>query len=283
MKIAFYTAVFGDQPLEWIADWAASAGFDALEVDVARHIGDPARAGEAIATVRQRGLEVCALTYFGNLLDANREARARHQANVAATVEAAIEHGVSLVCTFPGRDEQATEEDNYRQLSGLYGPLAARAASGNVKVIVENWPGPHQDYVATTPAGWARFFGLAPAPNLGLNFDPSHLIWQGIDIEQALHAVAGRVFLAHAKDTEIFADRLQQVGYFGTGWWTYRLPGRGRIDWHRWLALLRAEGFDGVVSIEHEDAEWGAPSGPVERRKEGLIEAQRVLTGAMPR
>jgi sugar phosphate isomerase/epimerase len=93
--------------------------------------------------------------------------------------------------------------------------------------------------------------------------------------------VADRVFLAHAKDTEIFADRLQQVGYFGAGWWTYRLPGRGRIDWQRWLTLLHAEGFDGTVSIEHEDVEWGWPGGTVERRKEGLIEARRVLAGAI--
>jgi sugar phosphate isomerase/epimerase len=281
VKIAFFTAVFADQPIEWIADWAANAGFDALELDVARHIGNPAQAGQAIAAVRQRGLEVCTLTYFGNLLDANREARARHQANVTATIEAALEHDVPLVCTFPGRDEQATEPENYRQLADFYGPLAARAASGNVKVIMENWPGPHKDYLATTPAGWAALFALASAPNLGLNFDPSHLIWQGIDIEQALHDVADRVFLAHAKDTEIFADRLQQVGYFGSGWWTYRLPGRGRIDWRHWLALLRAEGFDGVVSIEHEDVEWGWPGGTVERRKEGLIEARRVLAEAM--
>jgi sugar phosphate isomerase/epimerase len=281
VKIAFFTAVFADQSIEWIADWAANAGFDALELDVARHIGNPAQARRAIAAVRQRGLEVCTLTYFGNLLDANREARARHQANVTATIEAALEHHVPLVCTFPGRDEQATEPENYRQLADFYGPLATRAASGDVKVIMENWPGPHKDYLATTPAGWAALFALAPAPNLGVNFDPSHLIWQGIDIEQALHGVADRVFLAHAKDTEIFADRLQQVGYFGSGWWTYRLPGRGRIDWRRWLGLLRAEGFDGVVSIEHEDVEWGWPGGTVERRKEGLIEARRVLAEAM--
>src|SRR5919202_1684059 len=107
---------------------------------------------------------------------------------------------------------------------------------------------------------------MVPVPNLGLNFDPSHLIWQGIDYEQALRAVADRVFLAHAKDTEIFAERLQQVGYFGRGWWTYRLPGHGRIDWRRWLALLDEVGFDGVVSIEHEDRDWGSPAGPPAQR-----------------
>jgi sugar phosphate isomerase/epimerase len=281
VKIAFYTAVFRDLPLESVAEWAASAGFAALEIDAGRHIGDPAAAGEAIATVRRHGLEVCTLTYFGNLLDADLTMREGRHTAVAMLVDAAIEHGVPLVCTFPGRDVRVSEDDNYRQLADYYTPLARHAARGNVKIIMENWPGPHVDYLATTPAGWARLFDLVPAPNLGLNLDPSHLIWQGIDIEEALQAVANRVFLAHAKDTEIFADRLQQTGYFGSGWWTYRLPGHGRIDWRRWLSLLRAVGFDGVVSIEHEDREWGWPGGSVARRQEGLLEAQRVLREAM--
>jgi sugar phosphate isomerase/epimerase len=281
VKIGFYTAVFGDQPLEMAAEWAASAGFDALELDAANHIGDPARAGEAIATVRRHGLEVCMLTYFGSIMEPDLAARERNHTNIAALVDAAGEHGVPLVCTFPGRDTSIAAEENYRQLADYYTPLARRAARRNVKIIMENWPGPRVDYLATTPAGWARLFELAPEPNLGLNFDPSHLIWQGIDIEQALNAVADRVFLAHAKDTEIFRDHLQQTGYFGSGWWTYRLPGHGQIDWRWWLSLLRAAGFDGVVSIEHEDRDWGWPGGTVDRRKEGLIEAQRVLREAM--
>ena len=282
MQIGFYTAVFGDQPIGEVARWAAEAGFSALEVDVGRHIGDPSGARAVVEAVRSHGLEVCALTTFGKLLDADHAARERTRATVRATLDAAIATGVGVVVTFPGRDEGAAEDDNYRQLAEYYAPLAEHAARGNVKIAIENWPGPHINYLATTPAGWARLFALVPAPNLGLNFDPSHLIWQGIDPEQALRAVADRVFLAHAKDTEIFAERLQQVGYFGRGWWTYRLPGHGRIDWRRWLAVLGEVGFDGVVSIEHEDRDWGSPNGPPERRREGLREAQRVLRAALP-
>jgi sugar phosphate isomerase/epimerase len=282
MQIGFYTAVFGDQPIDAVARWAADAGFSALEVDVGRHVGDPFGARAVVEAVRSHGLEVCALTTFGTLLDANHSARERVRATVRATLDAAIELGVGLVVTFPGRDEGAAEDDNYRQLAECYAPLAEHAARGHVKIAIENWPGPHVNYLATTPAGWARLFAMVPAPNLGLNFDPSHLIWQGIDHEQALRAVADRVFLAHGKDTEIFAVRLQQVGYFGRGWWTYRLPGHGRIDWRRWLSLLGEVGFDGVVSIEHEDRDWGSPGGPLAQRQEGLCEAQRVLRAALP-
>jgi sugar phosphate isomerase/epimerase len=282
MQIGFFTAIMGDRPIEEVARWAAGAGFAHLELDVARHGGGGA-AGirEAVRAVRGAGLEVSMLTCFGNLLDADRAARERIRATVRDAVDIAAELGVGLVCTFPGRDEEASEDDNYRQLADYYAPLVEHAATGTVKVVLENWPGPRVNYLATTPAGWARLFSLVPAANLGLNLDPSHLVWQGIDHEQALRAVAGRVFLAHAKDTEIFPDRLQQTGYFGSGWWAYRLPGRGRIDWRRWLALLREVGFDGAVSIEHEDSDYGAMSGPLERRQAGLLEAQRVLHVAL--
>ena len=94
--------------------------------------------------------------------------------------------------------------------------------------------------------------------------------------------MADRVFLAHIKDTEIFPDRVQQTGYFGRDWWTYRLPGYGRINWKSWLALLREVGFDGVLSIEHEDPDYGAMRGPRDRRQAGLLEAQRVIRENMP-
>jgi sugar phosphate isomerase/epimerase len=277
MQIGFFTAIMGDLPIEQVAEWAAGAGFASLELDMNNHGGDAVVTRKAVAAIRSRGLDVCTLTCFGNLLDADRTARERVRAMVRSAVDVAAETGMGLVCTFPGRDDGASEDDNYRQLADYYAPLAEHAAPGNVKIILENWPGPRVNYLATTPAGWARLFELVPAPNLGLNFDPSHLVWQGIDHEAALRPVANRVFLAHAKDTEIFPQTLQQTGYFGKGWWTYRLPGHGRIDWGRWLGLLREVGFDGVVSIEHEDRDYGGMRGPLARRQEGLLEAQRVL------
>jgi sugar phosphate isomerase/epimerase len=283
MEIGFYTAIMGDRPIEEVANWAAGAGFANLEVDYRRHGGDAAGLRRAIRAVRGAGLEVSMITSFGNLLDADPATRQSVRAAAHTVVEVAAEEGVPMVCTFPGRDETATEDDNYDQIAAYYAPLTERAAAGNVRVLLENWPGPRINYLATTPAGWSRLFSQVPASNLGLNLDPSHLVWQGIGHEQALRDVAGRVFLAHAKDTEIFADRLQQTGYFSRGWWTYRLPGHGRIDWRSWLALLREVGFDGVVSIEHEDPGYGGMNGPLDLRRDGLIEAQRVLRESMPR
>lgn len=282
VKTGFYTAVLAEVPIAEVAEWAAGAGFAALEVDVARHLGGPAGIAAGVAAVHRHGIEVCALTWFGFLLDGDAAAEERARSGLAATIDAAAASGVDLVVTFAGRNPGLSEEENYDELAVTLRSLADRGRQGGVRIALENWPGPRKDFVATTPAGWERLFALVPAPNVGFNFDPSHLVWQGIDHERALRAVADRVFLAHAKDTEVFPERLQQVGSFGSAWWAYRLPGRGVIDWPRWLGLLREVGFDGVVSIEHEDREWGfGTAGSAERRKEGLLEGKRVLEDAL--
>jgi sugar phosphate isomerase/epimerase len=282
MQFGFFTEILADRPIAEIARFAVAAGFTTLEIDVVGHIGDLSRAPAVVEKVRREGSDVCALTCGATttLLSADRAAQDLARTRARDAVDAALATGVEVVVTFPGRDDTLSEDDNYRALADCYADLAERAARGNVKVVLENWPGTHVNYLATTPAGWQRLFELVPAPHLGLNFDPSHLIWQGIDPEQALRPVADRVFLTHAKDTEIFAVQLQQVGFYGRDWWTYRLPGHGRLDWSRWLALLRGAGFDGVVSVEHEDPTWGYPGGPFDRRQEGLREGLRILKAA---
>ena len=278
VKTGFYTAVLADLPVAEVAEWAAGVGFDAVEVDVGRHLGGPDGITAGVDAVRRHGIGVCALTYFGFLLDGDPATRERTRAGVAATVDAAAESGVDLVVTFAGRDQGLSEDENYRELASFLGPLAERGGGHGVRIAIENWPGPRKDFVATTPEGWGRLFELLPAPNVGLNFDPSHLVWQGIDHEEAVDGVADRIFLAHAKDTEVIPERLQQVGYFGSGWWRYRLPGQGEVDWARWMGRLQQRGFGGVISIEHEDRDWGfGTSGDPNLRKEGLLRGKRIL------
>jgi sugar phosphate isomerase/epimerase len=115
---------------------------------------------------------------------------------------------------------------------------------------------------------------MVKSPDVGLEFDPSHLLWQGIDPSQAAREFGKRIFLLHAKDTKLFRDRIQDVGYCGR-WWEYRLPGRGEMDWRQFLGGLA--GYTGFISIEHEDTEFGWPNGPVELRKEGLLKGLATL------
>ena len=119
------------------------------------------------------------------------------------------------------------------------------AATNRITFAIENWPGPDNDFIATTPAGWRKLFGLVSDGRLGLEFDPSHLIRTGIDPYKAFEEVADRVKLLHGKDASIDAEQLQAAGYHGAGWWRYRLPGSGRLDWPAFLAQSRKAGFDG--------------------------------------
>ena len=85
----------------------------------------------------------------------------------------------------------------------------------------------------------------------------------------------------HGKDTKLFPDRVQSVGYCGN-WWEYRLPGRGELDWKQFLTFAKDKlGFDGYVSIEHEDREYAWPNGDVETRKKGFVYGLSQLRQAL--
>jgi sugar phosphate isomerase/epimerase len=118
---------------------------------------------------------------------------------------------------------------------------------------------------------------------LYLNFDPSHLLWLGIDPVVALSPYVDRVAHAQAKDIQLFPERRDRFGFFGkvfrndpwdTGWWRYRLPGLGEVNWTRIIDTLYAGGFDGTVSVEHEDPVW---SGDPQQVETGLGIAYRTL------
>ncbi|MDI6785029.1 MAG: sugar phosphate isomerase/epimerase, partial [bacterium] len=121
-------------------------------------------------------------------------------------------------------------------------------------------------------------FELRPEENYGLNLDPSHLYWLGVDYLEATKEFASRIFHTHAKDTEIISKKLCTGSIYGRGWWRYRMPGLGQIDWGQWISILSESGYDGVVSIEHEDPVWEGSEAKV---KKGLFIARRHLSNLL--
>jgi sugar phosphate isomerase/epimerase len=276
MKIAFYSAALGDLTLAEVAEWGQQAGFDGVEIDIARHVHDPTETAKAVEIVRSAGLEVCAVTVFGNLLDQNVDKRNRIRDLVKRVLAEASKAAVPALVVFPGRNETISEDENYDDIAAFLESLAAGGSIGT-KILIENWPGWYKNFVATTPHGWRRLFSMVKSPGIGLELDPSHLLWQGIDPSQAAREFGKRIFLLHAKDTKLFRDRIQDVGYCGS-WWEYRLPGRGDLDWRQFLGSLAEDtGFTGFISIEHEDTEFGWPNGSAELRKEGLVKGLATL------
>jgi sugar phosphate isomerase/epimerase len=268
MQIGFYTSTFNDRPVEEVLDFAKEAGFDAIELDVNGHIKTPENVAPVVAKARDRGLFVSSVTFFGNQNDADAGKRKELRAITTEFAKAADEAKVPIMVIFPGRGETTTEEDDYKSFAEVVNGMIAQTGKG-LSFAIENWPGPKNAFIGVTPAGWQQLFALIPDKRFGLEFDPSHLIRLGIDPYAAFEGVKDRLKILHAKDTSIDKARLQAVGYHGTGWWRYRLPGSGLLDWPRFLKQAKSYGFDDVLSIEHEDADYGWPRKDLDARKEG--------------
>ena len=279
MKVAFYTSALGDQPVHEVVQWAKQAGFDGIEIDVNRHLSGSS--GTIIELARSVELDVPSITLFGNLLHSDQAEREKIRSQARAVAKEAINAGVPTLVLFPGRNERADEATNYEDIASFLNELASLSNDGNFRIALENWPGMHKDFVATTPSGWEKLFSKIEYPNVGIEFDPSHLLWQGIDPYQAAVEFRDRIFLLHGKDTKLFPERVQSVGYCGN-WWEYRLPGRGELDWKQFLTFARDKlGFDGYISIEHEDREYAWPNGDVETRKKGFVYGLSQLRQAL--
>ncbi|MFH5823537.1 sugar phosphate isomerase/epimerase family protein [Georgenia sp. AZ-5] len=300
MKLGFLTACLPGRSLEEIATWAGQNGFEALEIAAWPDLGDRPftathlkaesfnRAGaESVRALMDRhGLTASSLSFYDNNLHPDPEERQAINDHVLACLEAAAALECPTVGTFVGRHPGQTVAENLCAAETVFAPLVERAGELGVKIIIENcvmegWhPDGYPGNLAYSPELWEWMFSLG----LYLNFDPSHLVWMGIDPIEALRPYVDHVAHAQAKDIETFPDRRNRYGYPGkavvredpwdVGWWRYRVPGLGEVDWRRLIDTLYEGGFDGVLSVEHEDPVWG---GDEDRVRTGLQIAHRTL------
>ncbi len=258
METGMLTVPLSHKPLEEVCDFAESVSIKALEVPAepgGSHV-DTARLDrkKAVAirkAVEARSLYISALAcYTPHLTDlaCHEEARDR----VLAAIDAAALLEVGVVCTLTGYPAPgATVMDTIRQvLPQAFAPILERAREKGVRIAVENWP-------RTCLRGMDTFealFRAIPDEHFGLNYDPSHMVRQECDWLAPLSLFRERLFHVHAKDALIDRARKAQVGILGEGWWRYVLPGFGEIRWGEFISHLRQNGYDSVLSIEHEDA-----------------------------
>jgi sugar phosphate isomerase/epimerase len=297
VKLGLLTAAFPDLTLEQVAAWAATQGFDTLEIACwpaaggerrryagVTHIDVDALDAEAVrGLLAQHALEISALAYYPNNLHPDAGHREEVNAHLRKVVDAARQLGVAVVGTFVGNDPTRSPPDNMRRFREVWPALVSHAEERGVKIAIENcpmifsydeWPGGTN--LARSPAVWDEMFETIPSTSFGLNLDPSHLVWQMIDYERAVYDYADRVFHVHAKDMEVNRDGLYRNGVLslGIGWQVPRLPGLGEVRWDRFLAALYAVGYDHAVSIEHEDRAF---EGDDELVKRGFLIARNAL------
>ena len=296
MKIGFLTACLPQIGLEDLVAWAASSGFGALElaawpqqsdrdyqarqIDAARfNRSDAERVKDLFA---RHKMKISAMAYYDNNLHPDPEKRKSYHAHLKKVIDTAEMLGVGLVGTFVGSRPDRTPAENMKEIGKEFRGLVKYAVDHRVKLMIENCPMDHwvqfglPGNYAYSPELWDALFNEVPDRNFGLNIDPSHLYWLGIDHIRAVRDYADRIFHAHAKDTEILSDGGYRYGNPGrqidpqpwkSGWWRYRMPGLGEIDWGRFITTLQEYGYDDVISIEHEDPVW---EGSEEKVKTGL-------------
>ncbi len=276
MKLAYLAPL----SLKNIAN-ARKLGYDALEAGVGwlnrptlgELEGNVSLLREALA---QYQIGITSVAIYGGTIEAPAAEAIAYYARACKLARAL---GCSVVSGFTGRDNSLTVDENLPLFQERFGPITQAAADEGVRIALEPWPGHvlgHGPYrwtnLATTPELWAKLLEVVPHPALGLEYDPSHLVWQGIDHLQAIRDFGSRIYHIHAKDIVIDQEKLKRVGVHGRGWWRFVLPGLGQIDWPALFATLKEVGYAGDMAVEHEDNAYLQ-----ERWNEGLALALKTL------
>ncbi len=304
MKMGFVSAILPDLSLHEVLEFASEEGFACVEM-MCWPVGKAERRYAGVTHVDVSDLtdaaaktimnecdnacvEISALGYYPNVLSPDRDEAHACTEHLKKVIAAAPKLGVGVVNTFIGRDWTRSVKDNWPKMVTVWRDLTAWAAKHGVKIGIENcpmlftadeWPGGKN--LAVSPAIWRRMFADIGAENLGLNFDPSHFVWQQMDYVAAVREFGNRFFHVHAKDARIDRHRLADVGILATPleYHAPKLPGLGDVDWGAFFSALTDTGYDGAVCIEVEDRAY---EGSLDARQEALRQARRFLSRFMP-
>ncbi|TVQ04840.1 MAG: sugar phosphate isomerase/epimerase [Planctomycetaceae bacterium] len=305
MQLGFVSAILPDLPLSEVLRQAARIGYECVEVmcwpvgkaerryagvthlDVADASGRALdEAGELCAKF---GVKVSGLGYYPNPLSPEPAEVQQAVQHLELVIQAAAQLGVPQVNTFIGRDWTKSVEANWGPFLETWRPLIALAEACEVRIGIENcpmlftgdeWPGGKN--LAVSPAIWRRMFADIPSPNFGLNYDPSHLVWQRMDYLRPLREFRDRLFHIHAKDVRLDKERLDEVGILAAPleYHTPKLPGLGEVDWGKFISVLGDVGYGGPVCVEVEDRAY---EGSLEKRLQSLRQSHDYLRNFIPR
>ena len=308
MKIGVLTVLLSELELDQTLDYLKSVGVEAVEIGCGGYPGNAhCKADELLAddqkraafqeAIESRGLELSALSMHGNPLHPNREIGEQHAEDQRNAVLLAEKLGLDTVINFSGcpGDQEGAKYPNWvtcpwppdysaivewqwtEKVIPYWKEAAAFARDHGVsKIGLEMHPG----FVVYNPETLLRLREAA-GPEIGANFDPSHLFWQGIDVPEAILEIgkAGAMHHFHAKDSRVEPTVARKHGVLDTKpyqdeinrAWVFRTVGYGHdlALWKDIASALRLVGYDGVLSIEHEDSLMSA--------REGLEKAVKFL------
>jgi sugar phosphate isomerase/epimerase len=300
MKLGFLSAILGELSFEEVIAFAKENGFSCVELACwpkgkaerryagVSHIDADNLNDAEIERIRRvtagSGVEISALGYYPNPLDSDPDKRNFYIGHLKKLINAAQKLGVANVNTFIGKDKNKTVDENFELFKKVWPDIIKYAEEKQVRVCIENcpmyftydeWPGGCN--LATTPAIWRRMFSEIPSPNFGLNFDPSHFVWQQMDYIKPIYDFKDKLFHIHFKDVKLYADKLSQIGTMATPleYFSPKLPGLGDVNWGKFVSALTDIDYDGYACIEVEDKAF---EGSLDDRKKSIVLSKRYMS-----
>ena len=278
MKLGIVSAIYDGFTFEEAVENAVKNGCECMEVACwpqgkaerryagVSHIDVDNTTPEYITYIKnfcaEKGIEISSLAFYPNTMDGNLEKRTAAIEHLKKVIDMSALLGVNMVTTFIGRDQTKTVEENLELFKEIWPPIIKLAEEKGVKVAIENcpmlfgadqWPGGQNLF--TTPALWRKMFEILPSDNFGINYAPSHFIWQQIDYIKPLYEFKDKIFHVHCKDIKLYPDRLNDVGVmaYPLEYMSPKLPGLGDVDWGKYISALTDIGYNSYVCIEVED------------------------------
>lgn len=301
MKLGFVSAILDTWTYEEMIDFASDHGFQCVEVacwpigkaerryagvshiDVDRVLADDEYAKHILDYSKEKKVELSSLAFYPNTMDGDRKKRETAIAHLKQVILASHKLEVGMVTTFIGRDQTKTVRENLELVREIWPSLVKLAEEHDVKIAIENcpmlfgadqWPGGQN--LMTTPCIWRAVFDILKSDNLGINYDPSHFVWQMIDYIKPIYEFKEKIFHVHYKDIKVYKDRLDDCGImaYPLEFMSPKLPGLGDVDWGKYVSALTDIGYDGYTCIEVEDKAF---EGSKKKIEESLILSQRYL------
>lgn len=294
MKLGFVSSILEDWNFEEMVDLASKLGFQCVEVACwpkakaerryagVSHIDVLNLTDEKVDYIKgycaEKKVEISSLAFYPNTLDSDLGKRKANVEHLLKVIDASAKLDVNMVTTFIGRNQSKSVEENLEIVKQVWPQIIERAEEKQVKIAIENcpmlfgeeqWPGGQN--LMTTPANWRKIFEILPSKYLGLNYDPSHFVWQMVDYIKPIYEFKEKIFHVHYKDIKLYEDKLKDVGTmaYPLTYMSPKLPGLGDVDWGKYVSALTDIGYDGFTCIEVEDKAF-------EGSKEKIVDSLRL-------
>ena len=297
--LGFVSAILADKSFEEVISFASRNHFKCVEIMCwpkgkaerryagVTHIDVDELDGDSISGInkllKEKNIYISSLGFYPNPLDPDRETSEKAFEHIRKVIDASARLGIGKMTTFIGRDPSRNVEENLAIFSEKWPPVIDFAEKKGVKIGIENcpmiftsdeWPGGKN--LATTPDIWDRMFNIIPNDNFGLNYDPSHLIWQQMDEIQPIYDFRDRLHHIHLKDVKIHREKLNRFGIMGypLQYHSPKIPGLGDVRWRDFFSALTSVGYHGPCCVEVEDRSFEYSEDSV---KASLLQSRNFL------